>query len=81
MDREGYRRLFDTICIQFGKNPGDYILNVGPYTRLPDLVDISGKDFLSVLKLYTAVRQYYRMDSRYADLFDESIIPLINKVK
>jgi hypothetical protein len=79
LDFESYKGLFDTVCIQFGKNPKDLTISLGTYTSLSDLEDISGKDFYSILKLYTAVRAYYREDPRMISLFDDAIIPIIEK--
>jgi hypothetical protein len=79
LDHEAYKRLFNTVCIQFGKNPKDLTISLGGYSSISDLYEISGKDFLSILKLWTAIRAYYREDLRIASLLDEAIIPIIEK--
>jgi hypothetical protein len=79
LEYESYKKLFDTVCVQFGKNPKDFSISLRGYTTLSDLDEISGKDFLSILKLLTVVRGYYREDSRMTSLFDEAIVSLIEK--
>jgi len=79
LDHEAYKRLFDTICVQFGKNPEDLTISLRGYTNLSDLHEISGKGFLSILKLWTAIRAYYREDVSVFSLLDEAIITIIEK--
>jgi hypothetical protein len=76
---ESYKALFHTVCIQFGKNPKDYTIDLRGYVSLSDLEKVSGKEFLSILKLWTAVRTYYSHEPTLRSLFDDAIIPIINK--
>lgn len=73
-----YINLFNTVCFLFGKNPKDYTANFLGGRRIPDLEEISGTDFLSVMKLITAFRSYYSLNEKIYSIIDENILKFID---